>query len=60
MSIMVIKNLQLHLYQIGDRNECVVGVLHEDIHQKEITSTSGNVHCVNQVILKILKRFILY
>jgi len=58
MSIIVIKNLQLHLYQIGDRNECVVGVLHEDIHQKEIASTSSNVHCVNQVILKTKQKFI--
>jgi hypothetical protein len=52
MSIIVIKNLQLYLYQIGDVNECVVGVLHEDIHQKEIASTFSNVHCVNQMILK--------
>jgi hypothetical protein len=60
MSRMVIKNLQLHLYQVGDRNECVVGVLHEDIWQKEIASTSSNVHCVNQVILKAKEPLMFY
>lgn len=49
---MVIKNLQLHLYQVGNRNEWVVGEMHEDTCKKEIASTPNNVHYVNQVILK--------
>ncbi len=52
MSRMVIKNLQLHLCQVGDRNEWVVREMHEDTCKKEIASTLSNVHCVNQVIFK--------
>jgi hypothetical protein len=52
MSRIVIKNLHLHLYQIGDKDEWVVGEMHEDTHKKEIAITPSNVHCVSQVILK--------
>ncbi len=52
MSRMVIKNLQLHLYQVGNRNEWVVGEMREDTHKKEIANTPSNVHCISQVILK--------
>jgi hypothetical protein len=52
MSRMVIKNLQLHLYEVGNRNEWVVGEMHEDTRKKEIANTPSNVHCINQVILK--------